>query len=325
MKNMELYRRHRSGDYFFYEVKQMYAKTLVTISALIALAAPYAVAEEINPVLGKVGDFSIRETDLDRLIAGQPPQAQKKLQEKPELRLSLVRDLLLKKAIAMKARKEGYDRKPEYREKLSYLVDEFLSGEYLAKVVVADIKIPEDELKNYYKEHEKDFLLTETVKARHIFIQLPAKSTDAEKDAARKKAEEILARLKKGEDFAKVAAESSDDADSAKKGGELGFLTPGKTNSEEFEKAAFALKKGETSEIVQTPFGLHIIKADEKSEKRTASFEEAKAYIAELLKKEHENRKAGEFIEKTIKDSGLELFAEKITGKAEESPNKSGK
>jgi peptidyl-prolyl cis-trans isomerase C len=300
----------------------MYAKMFVIISALIALAAPYAAAEEINPVLGKVGDFSIRETDLDRLIADQTPQAQKQLQEKPELRLSLVQNLLLKKAIAMKARKDGYDRKPEYREKLSYLIDEFLSGEYLAKVVVADIKIPEEEMKNYYKEHEKDFLIIESVKARHIFIQLPAKSTEAEKDAARKKAEGILARLKKGEDFAKVAAEISDDADTAKKGGDLGLLTPGKTNSEEFEKAAFALKKGETSEIVQTPFGLHIIKADEATEKRTASFEEAKAYIADLLKKEHEEKAAREFVEKTIKESGLELFADRITGKAEENSKK---
>lgn len=296
----------------------MYAKTLVAISALVALAAPYAAADEINPVLGKVGDFSIRETDLDRLIAGQSPQAQKQLQEKPELKVSLVQDLLLRKAIAMKARKDGYDRKPEYREKLSYVVDEFLSGEYLANVVVADIKIPEEEMKNYYKEHEKDFLLTEKVKARHIFIQLASTATEAEKAAARKKAEEILARLKKGEDFAKVAAETSEDADTAKNGGELGLLTPGKTNSEEFEKAVFALKSGEISEIVQTPFGLHIIKADEKSEKRTATFEEAKAYIAELLKKEHENKKAKDFIEKTIKESGLEIFAEKLTGKAEE-------
>src|SRR6185369_14939533 len=239
MKNMELYRRHRSGDYFFSEVRQMYAKMLVTISALVALAAPYAAAEEINPVLGKVGDFSIRETDLDRLIAGQSPQTQKQLQEKPELKTSLVRDLLLRKAVANKARKEGYDRKPEYREKLPYLIDEFLSGEYLAKVIVADVKIPEEELKSYYKEHEKDFLLPETVKARHIFIQLSPKSTETEKAAVQKKAEEILARLKKGEDFAKVAAESSEDADTAKNGGELGLLTPGKTNSEEFEKAAF--------------------------------------------------------------------------------------
>lgn len=289
----------------------MYRKTLVSIAALVAISASFAMADEINPVLGKVGDFSIRETDLDRLIASQPEQAQKQLQEKPELKSSLVRDLLLKKAIAMKAKKDGYDRKPEYREKLSYLVDDFLAQEYLAKVVLADIKVPEEAMKTYYTEHEKDFLLTESVRARHIFIQLSAKATDEEKVAARKKAEDTLARLKKGEDFAKVALEASDDADTAKNGGALGLLTPGKTNSEEFEKAAFALKSGETSEIVQSPFGFHIIKADEKMEKRTATFAESKSYIEAVLKKELEQKKGGEFVATVYKESGIEVFADK--------------
>jgi parvulin-like peptidyl-prolyl isomerase len=296
----------------------MHAKTLVTIAALVALSAPCAPAEEINPLLGKVGDFSIRETDLDRLIATQPPQAQKQFQEKPELKSSLVRDILLKKAIAMKARKDGYDRKPEYREKLSYLVDDFLAQEYLAKVILADIKVSEDAMKQYYKEHEKEFLLTETIKARHIFIQLPAKASEADKTAAQKKAEEILARLKKGEDFAKVAAETSEDADTAKNGGTLGLLTPGKTNSEEFEKAAFALKAGETSEIVQSPFGFHIIKVDEKTETRTATFDESRSYIEAVLKKELEQKKGEEFVAKIYKESGMEVFADKPAGKADD-------
>lgn len=288
----------------------MQAKSLINIAAIVALSASLAFADEINPVLGRVGDFSIRETDLDRLIATQPLQAQKQLQEKPELKSSLVRDILLKKAIAMKARKEGYDRKPEYREKLSYLVDDFLAQEFLARVVLADIKVSEEEMKKYYREHEKDFQLTESVKARHIFVQLSAKSTGEEKATARKKAEEALARLKKGVDFSKVAAELSDDTDTAKKGGALGLLTPGKTNSEEFEKAAFALKTGGISEIVQSPFGFHIIKADEKTEKRTATFEESKGYIEALLKRELEQKKGEEFVEKIYKESGIEVAGE---------------
>jgi len=302
----------------------MCTKTIAAIAALIALSAPCAFADEINPVLGKVGNFTISEIDLDRLIASQPPQAQKQFQEKPELKSSLVRDLLLKKAIAMQAKKEGYDRNPEYREKLSYLLDDFLSQEYLAKVVLAGIKVPEDDMKKYYKEHEQEFLLTETVKTRHIFIQLPAKATEAEKAAARKKAEEILARLNKGEDFAKVALETSDDADSAKNGGALGLLSPGKTNSEEFEKAAFALKSGEISDIVQTPFGFHIIKVDEKTEKRTATFDESKGYIEAVLKKELEQKKGEEFVAKIYKESGLEVFADKTVAGSEE-PGKSPK
>ena len=303
----------------------MYGKIVVTVAALLALSAPFAIADEINPVLGKVGDFTIRETDLDRLIATQSPQAQKQFQDKPELKSSLVRDILLKKAIAMKARKDGYDRKPEFREKLSYLVDEFLAQEYLAKAVLADIKVPEEELKKYYAEHGKELMLTESVKARHIFIQLSSKATGEEKLAARKKAEELLARLKKGEDFAKVALESSDDSDTAKNGGALGLLTPGKTHSEEFEKAAFALKTGETSDIVQTPFGFHIIKADEKSEKRPATFDEARSYLEPLLKKELEQKKGDEFIAQTIKESGLVVSADKSGGKAEEADKKPGK
>lgn len=303
----------------------MYTKTLVTIAALISFSAPFTLADEINPVLGKVGDFSIRATDLDRLIAAQPEQAQKQLQEKPELKSSLVRDLLLKKAIAMQARKDGYDKQPDYREKLSYLVDDFLAQEYLARVVLADIKVSEDEMKKYYKEHDKDFLLTESVRARHIFIQLSAKASDEEKAAARKKAEDIMASLKKGEDFAKVALESSDDADTAKNGGELGLLTPGKTNSEEFEKAAFALKSGETSEIVQSPFGFHIIKADEKTEKRIATFAESKNYIEAVLKKELEQKKGEAFVAKIYKESGLEVFVDKAPAAAAEPVKKSDK
>lgn len=295
----------------------MSVKSLAAIAALFVLSAPFASADDLNPLLGKVGDFSIRETDLDRLIATQPLQAQKQFQEKPELKSSLVRDLLLKKAIAMKARKDGYDRKPEYREKLSYLVDDFLAQEYLAKVVLADVRVSEEAMKHYYKEHEKEFMLTETVKARHIFIQLPSTATEDEKLAARKKADGILARLKKGEDFGKVALETSEDADSAKQGGALGLLTPGKTNSEEFENAAFALKSGETSEVIQTPFGFHIIKADEKTEKRTATFDESKSYIEAVLKKELEQKKGEEFIAQIFKESGLEVVDSRPAGKPE--------
>jgi len=296
----------------------MYRKAVVILAVLASCAAPAAFADEINPVVGRVGDFTLRETDLDRLIAAQPAQAQQQLQEKPELKSSLVRDILLKKAIATKARKAGYDRKPEFREQLSYLIDDYLSREYLAKIVVADVRVSEEELKKYYREHEKDFLLAATVKARHIFIQAPEKASAEEKAQGRAKAGAILDRLKKGEDFAKVAAEVSEDADTAKKGGELGIITPGRTNSAEFEKAVFALKNGELSAVVETPFGFHVIRVDEKTEQRTASFEEARGYIESVLKKEYEQQKGEEFVAAIMKESGLEVFGEKAAGSGAE-------
>lgn len=295
----------------------MKRKIILLLALLLSTAAAVTLADEINPVVGRVGDFTMRETDLERIIATQSPQAQKQLQEKSELKNSLVRDILIKRAIAMKARKEGLDKKPEFKEQLAYLIDDFLSREYLVKVVLADLKVSDEEMQKYYKEHEKEFQLTESVKARHIFFPASAKAAAEERTKARAKADGALSRLKKGEDFVKLVAELSEDADTAKKGGELGAIAPGKTNSEEFEKAAFALKSGETSGVVETPFGYHIIRADEKTDKRTASFDESRSYIEAVLKRELEQKKGEEFIARLLKESGLEVMGEKPATPAE--------
>lgn len=297
----------------------MSARTVVMTALLAGLAIPHAFAEEFNPIVGKSGAYTLRETDLDRIIASQPPEARQQLEEKPELKVNMVRELLLKMAIAAKARKDGFDRKPEIREALSYVVDDFLTREYLARVVVAGTTVPEEALEKYYQEHGKEFVIPASVKARHIFIQLDASASTADREKGQKKAEELLQRLKKGEDFAKLAGEASEDGETAKKGGELGIISPGKTNSTEFEQAALALKAGELSAVVATPYGLHIIRADERSEQRTATFAETREYIASRLQKESEQKKALDFVEKLTKESGLEVYAEKITGARGES------
>lgn len=296
----------------------MSARALATAALMTALAASVAMGEEINPVLGKINDFAIREIDLDRLVAGQPLALQKQLQDKPELKVNLVQELLMKTAIARKARKESFDKKPEFREQLSYLIDDFLAREYVSKVVVKGVTVPDEEVAKFYKENEKDFFVPESAKLRHIFIQVAATASAKEKEQGRLKAAGLLQRLQKGEDFAKLAAEASEDADTAKKGGDLGRVSPGKTNSEEFEKAAFALKPGEISDIVQSPYGYHIIKSDEKQERRIIPLEEAKPQIVELLQKELETKKARDFMEKMAKENGLEVYADRITGKTEE-------
>jgi peptidyl-prolyl cis-trans isomerase C len=275
-----------------------------------AVAGPLA-AEESNPALGKVGDFVLREADLDRILSSQPPSVQKRFQDDPQQRSSLVREILMKKAIVAKAKKDGFDRKPEIKEQLSYVFDNFISQEYLAKVVTAGIVVPEADLKKYYQEHEKDFLLPEQVKVRHILIVSLKESTPEERDKARARAEKILQRLNKGEDFAKLAGELSEDQNSASKGGELAPITLGKTNSEEFEKAAFALKTGEVSGIVASSYGFHIIKMDEHQDKRTASIAEAREFITNKLKTEMEQKKAQEFVEQVVKEAGLEVYGEK--------------
>jgi len=101
----------------------------------------------------------------------------------------------------------------------------------------------------------------EQVRASHILIRSPQGQDDTE---ARKKAEAVLARIKAGEDFAKVAQEVSEDPESAKKGGDLGFFGHGQMVPE-FEQAAFALQPGQTSELVKSAFGFHIIRVTDKT------------------------------------------------------------
>jgi peptidyl-prolyl cis-trans isomerase C len=222
-----------------------------------------------------------------------------------------VRQLLLTKATAARARKEGFDRKPEVKEVISNLIDQFIAQEYLSKVVIADISVSDDDIKKYYLGHEKDFLVAEAARVRHIYISSPKDSSAELKEKARSKAEMILNQVKKGEDFAKIAKEQSEDADSAVKGGDLGFITAGKTNSPDFEKAVFALKAGEVGSLVETPFGYHVIRVDERKESRTATIEEGKDYIISLLKEQGRQKKGQEFLDALSKESGLEIVGEK--------------
>jgi peptidyl-prolyl cis-trans isomerase C len=299
----------------------MVVRTILVVLFLCAAASSTLSAEETNPVLGKAGDFVLREADLDRILAGQPPAVQKRFQDDPQQRTTLVREILMKKAVVAKAKKEGFDRRPEIKEQLSYVFDNFITQEYLVKVVTAGVTVVEDELKKYYQEHEKDFLLPEQIKVRHILIASQNDAKPEEKEKARTRAEAVLQRLKKGEDFARLAGKVSEDQNSASKGGELAPITLGKTNSEEFEKAAFALKNDEISGVVATSYGFHIIKMEEHLDKRTAPFGETRDFIFNRLKAELEQKKAQEFVEQAAKDAGMEIYGDKITG-AQENSNK---
>jgi peptidyl-prolyl cis-trans isomerase C len=299
---MEIRENSRTGG-------DMIIRILVLTVTIGMLLTDCLNAEDLNPVAGKAGDFILREADLDRLLGSQSYETQKIVQNSPEQRTNFVKQFLLTKATAAKARRDGFDKKPEIKELLSNLMDQYLAQEYLNKVVVSNVSVTDEELKKYYGEHEKDLQIPAAVKVRHIYIASPKDSAVELKEKAKAKAENILQLIKKGGDFAKIAAEQSEDADSASKGGDLGFITQGKTNSLEFEKAVFALKPGESGNLVETPFGYHIIRVDELKEQRTATLAEAREYISNLLTEENKKQKAVDFIEKLTKETGLEVTA----------------
>jgi peptidyl-prolyl cis-trans isomerase C len=152
-----------------------------------------------------------------------------------------------------------------------------VSQEVQPKIVVSDA-----DAQKFYDQNTERMQRPEQVNVSHILIGVKQGASDAEKAAAKKKAEDLLAKLKAGGDFAQLAKDNSDDG-SKTQGGDLGWVSKGSTVPT-FDAAAFALKPGETSGVVESPFGFHIIRVKEHRPSGKAPFEEAKAQITNYLK-----------------------------------------
>lgn len=143
----------------------------------------------------------------------------------------------------------------------SYQTTENVDFEYVELTladIAAGVQVTDEDLRAAYEEEKQRFQTTEERKARHILISV----AEGQEDAARKQADAIEERLKKGEDFAKIAKEVSTDAGSKDQGGDLGWISRG-TLTGPFEDALFAMQAGEVSAPVRTEQGFHIIRVDE--------------------------------------------------------------
>jgi peptidyl-prolyl cis-trans isomerase D len=171
------------------------------------------------------------------------------------------------------------------------------SIEYLVldlDTVKKSVVVNEQDLKAYYEQNASRMGAQEERRASHILIAAPKGAPAAERDKAKAKAEELLAAVKKAPDsFADVAKKNSQDPGSAANGGDLDFFTRG-AMTKAFEDAAFALKKGEISPVVETEFGYHIIKVTDIKAPKQKTFEEMKPELEAEVKKQQAQRKYAE-------------------------------
>ncbi len=154
----------------------------------------------------------------------------------------------------------------------------------LTKLVEPQIQVTDEELQTYYDENKTQYETPEQVKASHILVENKAE------------AEELLAQIKGGADFAELAKEHSKDPGSAAQGGDLGFFGKGQMVAP-FEEAAFALEIGEVSDIVESTHGFHIIKLVEKKAATTATFEEKKEEIRETVFQQKLGERTSAYVE----------------------------
>lgn len=195
----------------------------------------------------------------------------------------------------MKRFKERFSSPEQFETILAHmkLTEADLRAEYRKRMVIRSlierevtpkVQVSEGEIQTFYDQNPTLFQVPERVRASHILVKTDAQAGDQEKAKAKEKIQAIKKRVDAGEDFAKLAIENSD-CPSAPKGGDLEYFQRGQMVAP-FEDAAFALKPGETSDVVETQFGYHLIKVVDRQDAGTMSFAEMKSTIEEHLKQQ---------------------------------------
>jgi len=186
------------------------------------------------------------------------------------------------------------------RNEARYQAPEQADIEYLVldvDTIKKSITVSEADLKAYYEQNAERLSGQEERRASHILISAPRTSAESERQKAKAKAEELLAQARKAPDtFAELARKNSQDPGSASKGGDLDFFVRG-AMVKPFEDAAFVLKKGEFSPVVETEYGFHIIRLTDIKTPQARGFDEMKAELEEQVRKQQAQRKFQESAE----------------------------
>jgi len=192
------------------------------------------------------------------------------------------------------------DVREDARKEMS--VEKLVEGEIAAKVAVKPEAVTE-----FYQKNQDKFQQGPRVHASHILVQVPQGADAAAKQQAKAKADALLKDLKAGKDFAAAAKENSQDPGSAPNGGDLGYFEQGQMVPQ-FEQAAFALKPGQMSEVVETQFGYHIIKVAERQDSRVVPLEEAKTQIEQYLTEQNRHAETELFVNALKAKAKIEIL-----------------
>jgi peptidyl-prolyl cis-trans isomerase C len=298
---------------------------------------PKPMPAELPEVLARVNDEDVTRADLERLIrnmelgAGQTVPADRRDEIYRGALDQLVTYTVLKQEVrarkvsvpegeieaSLQEMQKQFPNDQEFKKALSergMTLDRLRAD---ARIDMAINKMIEDEValepeatdvqvRDFYDKNPDKFQQDEAVRASHILIRVEPTATEAEKQKARARAEDLAKQAKAGADFAELARKHSADG-SAAMGGDLNFLVPGQTVAA-FDKAAFSMKPGEISDVVETEFGFHIIKVTEKRDASMVPFPQVSPRIRAYLTDEAKQGRAQAFIEELKKKAKIEVL-----------------
>jgi peptidyl-prolyl cis-trans isomerase C len=280
---------------------------IAAILALLILATGPLYAQDKDPLVAKVNGVEVHQSDLAVAEdeAGQiPPMSP---EAKQDYLVQFVADMIL---VSKAAQDKKLGDSADLKRKLEFARKKLLMEGLLQSV--GKEAVTDQAMHQVYDEAVKQIAEEKEVHARHILFRAPSGDDKAAKEAE-DKVKAVIVRLKKGEDFAKVATDVTEDPSGKANGGDLGYFTK-EQMVPEFSDAAFKLETGQISEPVKTQFGWHVIKVEDKRTKQAPKFEDVKPQIENFVMRKAQ----AELVTKLRADAKIERMDK--PAKTEEKP-----
>ncbi len=250
------------------------------VLALAACGRGTAKEGATGPVVLKVNDRAYTTGEVEKEILRElprMPQEMRSLLATKEGQAQILERIVRRELLLQEAEKQKIGDQPDVAEQLAAFRRDLLVRSVIQSEIVGKVKVEEAEVQAYYQSHPDEFS-GDKVRARHILVP-----TEEE-------AKVVLDRLHKNEPFEELAKTLSKDTGSASRGGDLGYFSWGQMVPE-FAKAAFALKPGEVSDVVKTPFGFHVIKLVDRQKGQPLAYEQVKDQIRQRLLEEKQGER----------------------------------
>lgn len=273
---------------------------LMAAALVLATSVAQAQAPAADTVLMEGSGLKITLGDVQGALLRLPPaQRQQVLTSKGQL-ATLTNELFSRRVLAQQARSRGLDKGSEVAA-LRRIAEDGALSDLAVLAIDADTAPSAKQLteraRALYNKDSKPFQHPAGSHASHILIR-----PEGDKEAARKRAEEVLAKVKAGEDFAALAQQFSEDPGSAVRGGDLGFFGAGRM-VKPFEDAVAKLKPGETSGLVESDFGYHIIRLHARRGAGVAPFEEVRPMLESRVRVELAEEGRQRELQRLMKDA----------------------
>lgn len=270
---------------------------LASVSATPLLGNCHAAAAPIQPV-AIVNGIEIYPFQVE-LMMEEFKSKTKKQEVSAEDKGMLLKNIIRRQLILQQKEIADFRKEQEISKRVKEFEDDLVVKKYLQNSIGTTLQVSDEEIAEYYKNKSYEFRSPVKVVARHIL--LPSKE----------EAEDVLKKLKKIDDFAELAKKYSIDLPMAKEGGAMGTIEKGKTLPE-LDAVLFILKEGEISEIVQTPYGFHILTVDKIIPAQISPLEEVKQKIRVAILQQKEAQAFNNMVITLEKGANITIFKERL-------------